>query len=172
MLPAAPPLSLSAHHTHQAVASPEATSNDSTVISESGADRFMFTIEKQAFEAKLVLDDGSLAAINRFLPDDMSMRGRSRIEEFTKFLSDKLKTGNSSATALRVSISDEWKDNYKKFYREFEKKGRIAMFKVNEGKLFLVTPKYHSAAKEIRSQLRSRHHTYAVVIKKHFHFDD
>jgi hypothetical protein len=172
VLPPAPPLlSLSSHHTHD-VASPEVTSNGGTVISRTDTDRFMFTIEKQAFEAKLVLDDGPLAAINRFLPESMSMQGRLDIDGFTKFLSEKLKSGRSSVMALRVSIGDEWKDKYKRFYRDYEKRGRIPMFKIKEDKLFLVTPKFHAAANQIKSQLPSRQHTYAVVIKKHFHFDD
>ena len=57
---------------------------------------------------------------------------------------------------------------YKKFYQTYELKRRIAMFAVNQNtKVFLVTPKFHGAAKATGVvSLPMKSSTYAVVLTR------
>lgn len=145
------------------------------ICNGSGGSSFRIEIQgssKHIFQAAFYLDDDSHVDIIRgTMPETLTQKGRSKIEEFNRFVSEKLHGGRWIATSLRLTtISDKDAMVYKRFYKEFEAKERIAMFKLNEesgSKLFLVTPKFHGAAK--RTGLISfptKNSTYGIVLTK------
>jgi len=138
------------------------------VTNANGGDRFSVSVTnpKVSFRVCFYLEDESFSGIHGLLPENLTDKGRLQIEEFSKFLSGKLSSGRWEGVALRMSVSADG-DAYKKFYKEYEMKRRIAMFAVGKDtKLFLVTPRFHSAAKAVRDQLRSKTHTYAIVLTR------
>lgn len=84
----------------------------------------------------------------------------------------KLRGGRWQATCLRLATVGGEKDAnvYRAFYKEYETKERIAMFKLygdSGGKLFLVTPKFHHVAKRTRDiTFGNKNSTYAIVLTK------
>lgn len=135
-----------------------------------GGDRFTFTFSnpKVTFMAGLYLEDSKYSALNGVLPEVMSVKGRLRSEEFSRFVKKKLSGGRWTAVILRLStFSDLDALEYKKFYKDYEGKKRIAMFGIGkEAKLFLVTPMFHGAAKHLCESFSSVNSTYAVVLTK------
>lgn len=82
---------------------------------------------------------------------------------------EKMKGGRYHPLALRLELgSDKDTKEYVKFCKEYEGvKNRIAMFALNdEGstKAFLVTPRYHTAAKGLK--LRIPTSSYCIVLSK------
>ena len=109
------------------------------------------------------------SAISGFLSDTLGERGRLRSEEFSRFLRDKLAGRRWQAILLRLAtISEEDAREYKKFYKEYETRNRIAMFYVGQNsKVFLVTPKYHDAARTAGlDAFQNKTSTYAIVLTK------
>ena len=139
------------------------------VESQSGSDKFTFIMagdQKYTFQAKLIMEDDSYPDIDGFLNDSISSKGRLQADGFSNFISSKMKSGRSTIVALRMSVCDGG-DHYRLFYKEYENRKRIAMCELDsQTKLFLVTPKFHSAAKKIQDQLTHRTSTYAVLVTK------
>jgi hypothetical protein len=139
-----------------------------------GSDRFRIEIQgssKHNFSVAFYQEDPSQAIVDQYMTETLAQKGRSRIEEFNRFLSDKLRGGKWTATCLRLTtLSDKDASIYRNFYKEFESKERIAMFKLNGdsgSKLFLVTPKFHSQVKRSGAvTLAHRTSTYAIVLTK------
>lgn len=139
------------------------------ITSSSGGDQFSISIAnpKVTFGCEMYLDNEmSSARSDGLLPESWTEKGRLQIDEFMKFFSSKMNGGRWKAEALRISVLSGSTDSYRTFYKEYEQKRRIAMFSLNDYKVFLVTPKYHSAAKAIRDQLHSKTHTYAIVLTR------
>lgn len=142
------------------------------LLNSSGHDIFLLAVSKALiqFRARFLPENDPQGVLNGVLPENLSEKGRLRIEEFTKFLSGKLKGGKWSATRLRMSLfsSDEDAKKHKKFYKEYESMRRITMFAVSENsKLFLVTPKFHRvAAKALGSSLSAETSTYAIALTR------
>ena len=148
------------------------SSRGTRLVSRDGSDSFRIEIgnPRSAFHSALYLEDDSIQGMNRFLSETLGERGRLPSEEFCRFLRDKLAGGRWQAISLRVAtIAEEDTREYKKFYKEYETRNRIAMFEVgqNSSKLFLVTPKYHDAARMAGlHKLSNSAATYAVVLTK------
>ena len=111
--------------------------------------------------------------MNRYMSELLSQKGRSKVEDFNRFVSEKLRGGRWQATCLRLKIICVEDTNvYRSFRQEFETKERIAMFKLygeSGSKLFLVTPKFHHVVHKLRSITFSNQDcTYAVVLTKKF----
>ena len=126
---------------------------------------------KYAFSAAFYQEDASQSSVERYMSESLTQKGRSKIEDFNRFVSEKLRGGRWQATCLRLTtISDKDTEVYKAFYKEFETKERIAMFKLygeSGSKLFLVTPKFHEIAKETRLiNFAIKGSTYAIVLTK------
>jgi hypothetical protein len=143
------------------------------VMSSSGGDRFKIEISspKIAFHGSFYLEDDSQAGVNQFVPETLTEKGRLKIEEFEKFLSDKLSSGRWHAIPLRMMpYTDRDEQLYRKFYKEYEAKIRIAMFAINgqSSKVFLVTPRFHGAVTSAtgRISLTNKTSTYAIVLTK------
>jgi hypothetical protein len=147
----------------------EAKDRGARVTSSSGGDRFRIEImnPRSAFDAALYLEDESFAGVNGFLEDGLTEKGRLRIEEFSRFLSDKLSGRRWIAIPLRLTtLSEQDGKEYRKFYKDYEVKKRIAMFSVGmNSKVFLVTPKFHGAATGL-VPLPNKSSTYAIVLTK------
>lgn len=163
--------SLKGSHTSKASASTRNPSRrNKYLLNSSGHDIFLLTVSKALikFRTRFLPENNPPVALNGVLPENLSEKGRLRIEEFAKFLSGKLKGGKWSAACLRLSLcsSDEDVKKHKKFYKEYESMKRITMFAVSENsKLFLVTPKFHRvAAKALGSSLSVETSTYAVAL--------
>lgn len=140
---------------------------------QNAAEGDVFRIEivnlRLAFFAAFYLEDESQAGVNNYLPDSLCEKGRLKIDDFSKFLSDKLAGGKWTAIPLRLTtITDQDVKEYKRFYKEYEVKKRIAMFAVGQNtKVFLVTPRFHGAAKASGFlSLPNKTSTYAVVLTK------
>jgi hypothetical protein len=136
-------------------------------LNASGGDSFSISVadSTRIFKVKLfLLDEESKDQVDRFLPELLTEKARVRIDIFSQFLKDKVRTGRWSAVPLRLStVSEKSATEYKKFYKDYEKKERIAMFG-KEYKIFLVTPKFHYAAKGLFFE--SPKSTYAVLLTK------
>ncbi|VEU39421.1 unnamed protein product [Pseudo-nitzschia multistriata] len=128
--------------------------------------------EKYAFFAIFYQEDESQATLNRYMPEFLTQKGRSRIDDFHRFVSEKLRGGRWQATCLRMATISANDDSvYREFFEEYETKERIAMFKLSGassgGKLFLVTPKFHHIARQSREiQFANKNSTYAVILTK------
>mmetsp|Transcript_12615 Transcript_12615/g.30122 ORF Transcript_12615/g.30122 Transcript_12615/m.30122 type:complete len:2002 (-) Transcript_12615:73-6078(-) len=148
---------------------------DVRVLNANGGDRFHIEIVnlRQSFSAALYLEDeNSDFAGNQLVPSSLTEKGRLRIDEFQRFLHDKLAGGRWAAFALRVDILSDQRA-YKKFYKEYETKKRIAMFAVNQNtKVFLVTPKFHRAVQSEGLILSNKTNSYAIVLTKETMFVD
>ena len=149
--------------------------SESRIHNASGGASFQIELQghsKYSFSALFYQEDASHASVGRFMPESLIQKGRSRIDDFDRFLSEKLKGGRWEATYLRMATaSDRDASIYKSFYKDFEAKERIAMFKLHDdslgGKLFLVTPKFHHVARRMRGiSFANRNSTYAVVLTK------
>ena len=143
------------------------------LMNSSNHDTFQLAVSKPfiKFKARFYFENDPQADLQGSLPESWVERGRLRIEEFSKFLSGKLKGGRWTATLLRLSVSsDEHKKAYKEFYKEYESMKRIAMFSVSENsKLFLVTPKFHRAASKALGSsfnLSVAASTYAIALSR------
>jgi hypothetical protein len=157
--------------TPDVAAAPASKDRGMRVMSSLGGDKFRIEIANSstAFYAAFYLEDDSQVFVNRFLPDSLSQKGRLNPDAFASFLSDKLSGGRWVAIPLRLTtITDGDAKEYKKFYREYEIKMRIAMFEVSkETKVFLVSPKFHGAAKGTGLvSLSNKNSTYAIVLTK------
>jgi hypothetical protein len=154
---------------------PQNAGNRGTRINNAfGGETFRIEIHgrvKYAFSAAFYQEDESQTSVERYMSESLTQKGRSKIEDFNRFVSEKLRGGRWQATCLRLTtISDNDTGVYKAFYKEFETKERIAMFKLygeSGGKLFLVTPKFHEIAKETRLiNFANKGSTYAIVLTK------
>jgi len=126
---------------------------------------------KYAFSVAFYQEDESQAIVNRYMSESLTQKGRSKIDDFNRFVSEKLRGGRWQATCLRLTtISDKDADVYRAFYKEYETKERIAMFKLygeSGSKLFLVTPKFHHIARRTRDiTFANKNSTYAIVLTK------
>ena len=141
----------------------------------SGGESFRMELQgqtKYTFSTIFYQEDTSQSAVGRFMSESLIQKGRSKIDDFHKFLSEKLRGGRWQATCLRLAtVGDRDASMYKAFYKDFEAKERIAMFKLRKdtsgGKLFLVTPKFHHVAKRTRGiAFGNKNSTYAIVLTK------
>jgi hypothetical protein len=127
---------------------------------------------KYTFSAAFYQEDTSQATVNRFMSESLIQKGRSKIDDFDRFLSEKLRGGRWEATCLKLATIGGDRDAtiYKAFYKDFEAKERIAMFKLSGdsgSKLFLVTPKFHHIARRTRGiTFGNKNSTYAIVLTK------
>jgi hypothetical protein len=108
--------------------------------------------------------------VDSLLPETLTEKGRLQIAEFSSFLSAKLSSGKWIAVVLRVvTFSDPDAKQLKKFIKDYELKNRIAMISLESeseefSKLFVVTPKFHRAAKSLT--VGNPAGTYAVLLKR------
>lgn len=148
---------------------------DVRVLNSSGGDRFHIEIVnlRQSFSAALYLEDeNSDFAGHQLVPSHLTEKGRLRIDEFQRFLHDKLAGGRWATFALRVDVLSDQRV-YKKFYKEYETKKRIAMFAVSQNtKVFLVTPKFHRSVQAEGLTLSNKTSSYAIVLTKETMFVD
>jgi hypothetical protein len=150
---------------------PRSSPTEGTYINNrSGGDVFAITVNKIKFKAAFKQEDES-ATINMdgALPASLKEKGRLSVDEFSSFVSQKMRTGRWTAIALRLSPANDLSTKeYKRYYKEYEsnKKPRIAMIAVDDDKLFLVTPKFQKACKELRGLFRSSSSTYGVILKR------
>ncbi|KAG7363444.1 transcription factor S-II TFIIS [Nitzschia inconspicua] len=151
--PPPPPPSLATGKVFQSGSGNEDTSmrRELRVQNLSGSDKFRIEIQgttNLVFHAVFFQDNSSLKNLSPFLPETLIQKGRSKIDDFKRFLADKLKGGKWQATCLRLAtVSGGDASVYKTYYKEYEVKERIAMFKLSDargGNLFLVTPKFHA----------------------------
>jgi len=132
----------------------------------SGSDKFTLSISDQKFSAYFNCTQHFPSAVEDTLPERMRDEGRTRVDEFVKFLASKQSSGHWDIYTLRLlPCTDSDARQYKKFYKDFEVKERIAMFKIGAGKLFLITPRFHRKVKDLL-ELRNSQSTYGVLLKK------
>ena len=142
------------------------------VTSLSGTESFLITITRLrlSFTTKLFIEQSSPYQIDNFLPSSLTEKGRITLDEFNKFISDKMKGGRWNIVHLKLShISGDADMNaYKRLYKEYESLDRICMINVTDStKVFLVTPKFLRVCKCMTTvQNLSRSSTYAVVLTK------
>ena len=141
------------------------------VTNSSGTDRFKIEIKssKIVFVAGFYAESDLHMGINGFLPEHWADKGRLEIKAFAEFLADKVSRGKWLAVPLRLTtFSDHDSESYKKFYKEYEVKNRIAMFAIGQStKIFLVTPRFHGAAVATGFvSLLNKTSSYAIVLTK------
>ena len=142
------------------------------VTSQSGSETYIVTIPRLrlSFTTKLFVELPCPYQIDNFLPSSLTEKGRITLDEFNKFISDKMKSGRWNIVHLKLSyITGE--DNmtaYKRLYKEYESLDRICMINVTDStKVFLVTPKFLRVCKCMSTvQNLSRTSSYAVVLTK------
>lgn len=142
------------------------------VTSQTGSDSFTITIPRLrlTFTTKLCVELTCSYQIDNFLPSSLTEKGRITLDEFNKFVSDKMKSGRWNIVHLKLSyITGEANMTaYKRLYKEYESLDRICMINVTDStKVFLVTPKFLRVCKCMSSvQNLSRSSTYAVILTK------
>ena len=141
------------------------------IKSKTGSDQFRITISKLklSFTTKISTVPSCQYDLDRILPSTLVEKGRLPVDEFSKFVHEKTKSGKSALAFLRLSsMSDNEMDSYKRFYKDYEAIGRITMMTVsNETKCFLVTPKFQrSLLKYLSNDSLSKTSTYVVVLTK------
>ena len=142
------------------------------VISQSGTESFLITITRLrlSFTTKLFIEQSCPYQVDNFLPSSLIEKGRITLDEFNKFISDKMKSGRWNIVHLKLShiTGDADMNAYKRLYKEYESLDRICMINATDStKVFLVTPKFLRVCKCMTSvQNLSRSSTYAVVLTK------
>lgn len=151
---------------------PAREASDVVVTNATGGDEFFFTLSDGArsFMANLYAEMDPQNEADGLLPECITERGRLTIENFSKFLSDKLKNGRWIAMALRLNpLSERDAKEHKQFCKDYEGvKNRIAMFTLDDGaKAFLVTPRFHPSARGLTFEKTLS--SYIVVLTKKTH---
>jgi hypothetical protein len=169
-----PPPSLATDTSWSVDKASESVGRGRRVNSSKGGEKFRIEIlgnSKLAFSVAFYQEGFSSERMDNNLPENLVQKGRSRVDDFNKFLRDKLKGGKWKVDCLRLTtLTDMDSSVYKAFYKEFEAMERIAMFKLRGdpgNKLFLITPKFHGPVSH--TGLVSFSHdtsTYAVVLTK------
>jgi hypothetical protein len=142
------------------------------ITSQSGSESFLINVTrlKLSFATKLHTEQSCPYQIDNFLPSSLTEKGRITLDEFNRFVSDKMKSGRWNIVHLKLSyITGESDMNaYKRLYKEYESLDRICMINVTDAtKVFLVTPKFLRVCKCMATvQNLSRSSTYAVVLTK------
>jgi len=159
------------NHSSSKAATIQATKKARCLLNSAGMDLFTIAVSKPfiKFKARFYIECDQHASFNSYLREGLTEKGRLRIEEFSKFLSGKLKGGRWISMALRMSaLSDEDAKKHRRFYKEYESAKRIAMFSVSEdSKLFLITPKFHKiAAKASGHSFKVETSTYMIVLTR------
>jgi len=158
-------------HAASAIPDPQSvpTTRPGRVLNVTGGMRFRFTISglvQESFETSFVLEGQKKLAIDRFISEKIPKEsGRSKFEEFDRFIAEKLAGGRWMIAVLRlVDIHDEDAVAYKAFYKRYEEQGRIPLFKIgSDCKLFLVTPKF-TRARCLGGYISSYTASYAVIL--------
>ena len=135
------------------------------ILNASGSDQFTLEAASILFSASFVPKSLLNPNAERMLPQRLDDPGRTKITEFIAFLSGKRNSNNWDIYVLRlVPCSDADAKEYKKFYKDFEGKQRIAMFRLpSKSKLFLITPKFHREVKDL-IRLENASSTYGVLL--------
>jgi len=154
------------------VARESSTDVDEVVTNSVGGDEFFFSLADGArsFMANLYAEMDPQNEADGLLPESLTERGRLTMDNFSKFLADKLKNGRWNAMALRLNtMSDKDAKEHKKFCKDYEGvKNRIAMFSLDDGaKAFLVTPRFHRSARGFTFEKTLC--SYIVVLTKKTH---
>ena len=143
------------------------------ITSTNGGDQFAFTIAdpKVTFFTELYLEDSateSSSLVEGRLPESFMLRGRMGVKQYDSFVAAKANGGRWDVTVLRLSVLQRSTDTYRTYYKSYEQRKRIASFDWPEvgGKIFLVTPMFHSASKAVRDRLHSKTHTYAIILTR------
>lgn len=132
----------------------------------SGTDRFALSVGEQKFTAYLNCNSDLPSKVEDMLPERLRDDGRTRVDEFVKFLAGKQNSGNWEIYALRLlPCTDSDAKQYKRFYKDFEGKERIAMFKLGRNKLFLITPMFHQKVSDFVT-LENSQSTYGVLLTR------
>ena len=145
-----------------------ASSNDSHAVTNvRGGDEFYFTVAEgtRSFFANLYAEND--AQQDGFLPESLTEKGRLTRENFSKFLSEKLKSGRWNVKSLRLDpITKKDANEHKIFCKDYEgAKKRIVMFVLDGNmKAFLVTPGFHRDARGLTFEKSLS--SYVVIIKK------
>ncbi|KAL9181852.1 hypothetical protein ACHAXT_012195 [Thalassiosira profunda] len=153
-------------------AAPVAASHTHHIKSNTGSELFLIKISKLkiTFTTKIAVDESCSYDVDRFLPNTLAEKGRLSLDQFNSFVHEKSKSSRWNFFHLKLSsMSGDSMSAYKRFYKEYESVGRIAMIQPNEGtKLFLVTPKFLRAAQYFRSLDHeiSRTSTYMLVLTR------
>lgn len=124
-----------------------------------------------SFTSSFYLEDPSKTAVNGFLPENLTQKGRITSTALSNFLVEKSSRGTWKVFALRIeALSDSDSVSYRSFSNEFESIERIPMFELDDAvasKVFLVTPKYHEVAEGTNLvSFSSSSSTYAIVLTK------
>ena len=143
------------------------------IISQFGTDTFSIAISrlKVSFTTKMFVEQSCPWELNGFLPADLVDKGRISIDEFNKFISDKMRSGKWNLIHLKLSsiTGESNMTSYKRFYKEYEQIDRICMISVSDDgtKIFLVTPKFLRICKCMSGvENLSRTSTYVVLLTK------
>ena len=142
-----------------------ATNGLAHVLNASGSDQFTLKASNMNFSVFFIPKTSLKSNAESMLPENLHDSHRTKVDEFIEFLSGKSNSSNWDIYTLRlVPCSDADAKVYKRFYKEFEGKQRIAMFKLpNKNKLFLITPKFHKEVKDL-IPLDNGSSTYAVLL--------
>lgn len=162
-----PPPSLAASLIAPAGIGASSSHSDQYVCNRAGTDQFFLSIAQgsRQFVASFLCESDPGSISEGLLPEELRDKARLQIDSFSSFLHQKLESSRkwNHATLQLVVNGKKNEQEYKKFYREYESRQRIAAFELeNDGKLFLVTPKFHRAAKGICFEKEKS--TYAVVL--------
>jgi hypothetical protein len=152
-------MSLKPTVTRTTSSSTSSSSSGKLAKSETGGDEFILTLANhtRSFAASLVIEsDPHSIGTQGFIQEELSEKGRVKIPDFTEFLRDKLweKGGGGGewvAAKFRLqTITDGDLKEYKKFYKEYETKQRVALITLTNRSnvpfhwsAFLVTPRFH-----------------------------
>lgn len=145
-----------------------ATGTSPFVTNSNGTDTFSISVSDSTrrFRVKLKCQDESQRdRVEEVMPELLAEKGRNPIDAFSSFLRGKIETGRWTAIPMKLStLTEKDATEYKKYLKQYEtQKDRISMFAIGkEEKLFLVTPKFHKAAKPLTFESRSS--TYAVLL--------
>ena len=137
------------------------------ITNESGGNRFRVSIANSTrrFMAGFYPESNADSIVSGVLPERLTDRNRVPVKEFARFLHDKVRSPKWEAAVLRMIVfSDRDQREYKKFYKDYEKRERIAMFPLNEvDNLYLVVPKFQHQLQDFLTFEKATS-TYALVL--------
>jgi hypothetical protein len=146
---------------------PDPPGKSDLVSSTLGGDRFILTVSESSctFMAGFYAEKDEESIADGLLPEQLREKRRTPVKAFTQFVRDKLKSQKWTPLLLRLNT---WSENdaqeYRKFYKDYESRDRIATFLFNESeKLYLVTPKFQRHLRESIT-FENRSSSYGLVL--------
>jgi hypothetical protein len=141
------------------------------ISNQSGENRFRVSLSNSSLQLmagfSAAYKAGSISS--GVLPERLTEKGKVAVQQLATFIREKTASQKWTVALLRMTLfSEKDRHEFKKFYKAYEKRQRIAMLSVNESmSLYLVTPMFHHELSAFASFEKSTS-TYGLMLIRDF----